>query len=62
VLARASGRTLGQALSIVEGALPPPRPVNLERNMKAASVTDVPAEPGMLEMSVTVTVVFELRS
>jgi uncharacterized protein YggE len=60
VLARAAGRTLGQALSIVEGSLPPPRPLFMERNVMAAAVSDVPAEPGMLETSVTVTVVFEL--
>jgi uncharacterized protein YggE len=60
VLARAAGRTLGQALSIVEGSLPPPRPLFMERNLMAAQVSEVPTEPGTLETSVSVTVVFEL--
>jgi hypothetical protein len=63
LLARAAGRSLGPVLSIVEGSLAsPPRPMFYERDMMAASVSEVPVEAGMLEMSLTVTVVFALGS
>jgi len=61
VLARATGRNVGRALSIVEGgAVRPPVPMQYE--MKAMSRSaDIPVEPGTEEVSFTVSVVFELR-
>jgi hypothetical protein len=61
VLARAAGRTVGRALTIVEGgAVRPPVPMQYE--MKAMSRSaDIPVEPGTEEASFTVSVVFELR-
>jgi hypothetical protein len=61
VLARAAGRTLGRALSIVEGgAVRPPVPMQYE--MKAMSrSSEIPVEPGTEEISFSVSVVFELR-
>jgi len=61
VLARAAGRTVGRAITIVEGgAVRPPVPMQYE--MKAMSRSaDMPVEPGAEELSFTVSVVFELR-
>ena len=61
VLARAAGRTVGRALSIVEGgAVRPPVPMQYEMKTMSRSA-DVPVEPGTEEVSFTVSVVFELR-
>ena len=61
VLARAAGRTVGRALTIVEGGGVRP-PVPMQYEMKAMSRSaDMPVEPGAEELSFTVSVVFELR-
>src|SRR2546428_12318613 len=61
VLARAAGRTVGRALSIVEGgAVRPPVPMRYEMKTMSRSA-DVPVEPGTEEVRFTVSVVFELR-
>jgi hypothetical protein len=62
-LARAAGRRLGRALSIVEGVGQIPRPpVYAARAalMAEDAVSEIPTEPGMQELTLTVTVVFEL--
>lgn len=62
VLAQAAGRTLGRALTISEGAAPPPppRPV-YAMAMKAADTAEVPVEAGTQEQTFSVSVVFELK-
>jgi hypothetical protein len=61
VLARAAGRTVGRALTIVEGgAVRPPIPMQYEMKTMSRSA-DIPVEPGTEEISFTVSVVFELR-
>jgi len=61
VLARAAGRTVGRALSIVEGgAVRPPVPMQYEMKTMSRSA-DMPVEPGTEEVRFTVSVVFELR-
>lgn len=64
LLAQAAGRTVGPALSIVEGSSPqmPPRPMPMVRSMMAKSeVSDVPVESGSDERSFTVSVIFAMR-
>lgn len=64
LLASAAGRTLGRALTIVEGNAPaPPRPMQAVRTMAgiAAAATEVPVETGQNELSYTVSVIFELQ-
>ena len=65
VLAQASGRTLGRALTITEGArAEPPRPMPMammKAGVAAESVSEVPVESGAQMMNYTVSVVFELR-
>ena len=61
ILAKAAGRTVGRALSIVEGAGARP-PVPMQYAFKAeARTADIPVEPGSEEASFSVSVVFELR-
>jgi uncharacterized protein YggE len=60
VLARAAGRTVGRALSIVEGgAVRPPVPMLYAEKMAVRSA-EIPVESGTEEASFTVSVVFEL--
>lgn len=63
LLAQAAGRTLGQALMIVEGgqATPPPYPMPRVMAMEAKAVSDVPVEAGSQEQSYSVTVTFLLN-
>ena len=64
LLAQAAGRTLGPAISIVEGggmAAPPPRPYGMVMAAKAEAVSEVPVESGTQENTYTVSVIFELR-
>lgn len=64
LLAQAAGRTLGQAISIIEGSAPsmPPRPTPMVRSMMAKSeVSEVPVESGSDERSFTVSVIFTMR-
>jgi hypothetical protein len=65
LLARAAGRTLGQALAITEGTEPNvvPRPMQGVRAMaaKVADVSEVPVESGSEELTFTVSVVFALH-
>lgn len=61
VLARAAGRTVGRALTIVEGGgVRPPVPMQYEMKAMRGSA-DMPVEPGTEEVSFSVSVVFELR-
>ena len=64
LLAQAAGRTLGSAISIIEGSAPsmPPRPMRMVGSMMAKSeVSEVPVESGSDERSFTVSVVFTMR-
>jgi len=64
LLAQAAGRTLGQAISIIEGSSPsmPPRPMPMVRSMMAkAEASEVPVESGSDERSFTVSVIFTMR-
>jgi hypothetical protein len=62
VLARAAGRGVGRAISIVEGgaAGPPPRPMAMMKGL-AVQASEVPVEPGTEEIRFSLSVVFELR-
>jgi uncharacterized protein YggE len=61
VLARAAGRSVGRAVSIVEGGMARP-PVPMAYEMKAMGRSaDIPIESGDEEVSFRVSVVFELR-
>lgn len=63
LLASSAGRTVGRAVSIVEGSTPayqPPIPYARAEAMQM-KVADVPVEAGAEELSYTVSVVFELR-
>ena len=61
VLARAAGRSAGRAMAITEGeAAPPPRPMAMMRE-QAYAVSAVPVEPGLEELTFTISVVFELQ-
>lgn len=63
-LAAASGRTLGRAMTIIEGGgsapTPPPMPMR-GMAMEAKMAPDVPVEAGTSELTFVVSVVFELR-
>lgn len=63
LLARAAGRTVGRAISIVEGSASPYQPPMPYARAEAMQmkVADVPVEAGSEELSFTVSVVFELR-
>lgn len=64
LLASSAGRTLGRAVSIVEGSTPtyqPPVPYMRAEAMQMSVGADVPVQPGSEELSYTVSVVFELR-
>lgn len=64
LLAQAAGRTLGQALMIVEGGQTPPPPyppMARTMAMEAKAVSDVPVEAGSQEQSYSVTVTFLLN-
>ncbi len=64
LLAQAAGRTVGPALSIIEGSSPqmPPRPMPMVRSMMAKSeVSDIPVESGSDERFFTVSVIFAMR-
>lgn len=63
LLAQAAGRTLGAALTIVEGgqAAAPPYPMPRAMAMEAKAVSDVPVEAGTQESSYSITVTFQLR-
>lgn len=64
VLAEASGRSLGRALTIREGGIDVPTPPPYVRSamaMEAKASMDVPVEAGMQESRFVVNVVFELR-
>lgn len=63
LLASSAGRTVGRAISIVEGSTPmyqPPVPYMRAEAMQA-KVADVPVEAGSEELTFTLSVVFELR-
>ena len=63
LLAKAAGRTLGRAIQISEGAQTfphQPMPPGVMR-AQAMSVSDVPVESGVQELSFTVSAIFELR-
>jgi uncharacterized protein YggE len=64
LFATAAGRTLGPAMSIIEGGsqTPQPRPM-MARNVMAAQVVsaEVPVESGTTELTFTVSVVFAMR-
>jgi uncharacterized protein YggE len=64
LLAQAAGRTLGRAMSIVEGSEtpPPPRAMNVQAMAaRAEAVSIVPVESGARELTYTVSVLFEMR-
>lgn len=65
VLARAAGRSIGRAISILESgaSMPPPRPLAVMRGVVGGAVqaSEVPVEPGMEEIRFNLSVVFELR-
>ena len=64
LLAKAAGRTLGRAITIAEGAgggPQPPYPHAVMMRAEAASVGQVPVEPGTQERVHTISVVFELQ-
>ena len=64
LLAKASGRTLGRAIQISEGAqmVPnPPFPPGVMRAQAMSADSPVPVESGVQELSFTVSAVFELR-
>ncbi len=64
LLAKASGRTLGRALTISEGTqhTPPPMPMQRTMSMEARlDSSDVPVESGTQQLTYTVTVTFELQ-
>jgi len=65
LLAQAAGRTLGRAMTIIEGAAvtpPPPRPMPVGvMAAKAEAVSMVPVESGSRELTYTVSVMFEMR-
>lgn len=64
LLAQASGRTLGRALTISEGTqhTPPPMPMQRTMAMEARlESSDVPVESGTQQLTYMVTVTFELR-
>lgn len=64
LLAQAAGRSLGRAMSIVEGAAPapPPRPLGVQAMAaRAEAVSVVPVESGSRELTYTVSVIFEMR-
>lgn len=63
LLAQAAGRTLGQALMIVEGGqvAPPPYPMPRAMAMEAKVVSDVPVEAGSQDQQFSVTVTFLLN-
>lgn len=63
LLAMAAGRSVGRALTIVEGTAPmyPPQPMYGKVAAMEARVSDVPVETGTEELSFTVSVVFELK-
>ena len=64
LLASAAGRTLGRALTIVEGSTPPPQPRPyraVEAMTVAGAAAQVPVETGTNELTYTVSVVFELQ-
>jgi len=65
LLAQAAGRTLGRAMTIIEGAAvtpPPPRPMPVGvMAARAEAVSMVPVESGSRELTYTVSVTFEMR-
>ncbi|MHB0970887.1 MAG: SIMPL domain-containing protein [Thermoanaerobaculia bacterium] len=63
LLAKAAGRTLGEAIAIVEGSAPqPPMPFYGRAVAMEAKVSGpVPVEQGTDELSYTISAVFELR-
>lgn len=63
VLAKAAGRTLGEAIAIVEGSAPQPPVPYYGRAvaMEAKVAGPVPVEQGTDELSYTISAVFELR-
>ena len=65
LLAQAAGRTLGRAMTIIEGAAvtpPPPRPMPVGvMAARAEAVSMVPVESGSRELTYTVSVMFEMR-
>lgn len=61
--ARAAGRSLGDVISISEDVTPP-SPIPMPYGLNAASAKDmasVPVEPGSQDVSVSVSVLFEMR-
>jgi uncharacterized protein len=65
LLAQAAGRTLGRAITIVEGGEvqpQPPRPMPYGvMAAKAEAISQVPVESGSRDVTYTVSVVFEMR-
>jgi hypothetical protein len=59
-MAKTSGVTLGKALSISESSYGGPSYVRAEYD-KVAAATEVPVQPGELEITVTVSIVYDIK-
>jgi uncharacterized protein YggE len=60
VMAKAAGKTLGEIVSVSEAGVSVP-PVYYDMGTRAAAEAAVPIEPGQLDVTTSVTVVFELK-